>query len=98
MAVQEFVSDIRDRFGWRWDALSRRFARETAPEWNRHIMDRETARLVAALPYREMRALEISGDKWRNFGFASYQTVGFEEYDLCERPYATDSYDLVIVE
>ena len=98
MAVQDLILAIRDGLGWRWDALSRRFENQASPEWARHVMDQETARLVGDLPHGRMDALEISGEKWRNFGFRSYQTLGFDEYDVCERPYASSSYDLVIVE
>ncbi len=49
-------------------------------------MDREIDAALRRRPYRHMRALEISGDKWATFGFAEYLSVGYPEYRrLCDR-------------
>jgi SAM-dependent methyltransferase len=61
-------------------------------------MDAECRKLVGALDYRNLDALEISGTRWQEFGFRSYRTVDYPEYDVCERPYAAEGYDLVIAE
>lgn len=60
-------------------------------------MDRETEQFVQGLPYSSFDALEIAGTKWRKFGFASYCSVSFSGYDLCERP-LEDAFDIVIAE
>jgi SAM-dependent methyltransferase len=61
-------------------------------------MDRETDKFVRSLSYSAMDALEVSGDKWENFGFRSYRKVRYPEYDLCEKPLALAAFDIVIVE
>jgi SAM-dependent methyltransferase len=65
--------------------------------WCRAVMDVETARLVRALDPVRFDALEISGGKWRNFGFKSYRDVHYPEFDIANPP--TDrTYDIVIAE
>lgn len=101
MAIQDLTAFLRDAIVWRWDAVSQRVAARacpSAPEWSRLVMDRETSRLVSGIPYREMQAIEISGRKWAEFGFKSYESVEFSEYDVCEAPRAIGRYDLVIME
>ena len=50
-----------------------------------------------ALDFQAIDALEISGTKWRDFGFSSYRTVGFSDYDVCAGP-LDETFDLVIAE
>jgi SAM-dependent methyltransferase len=66
--------------------------------WSRVVMDRATADLVRALPYQEFDALEVSGRKWRDFGFRSYQQVDYPAYDVCEGSLDGAAFDLVIAE
>lgn len=101
MAVQDFLADISDRFGWRFDKLRRAIASRLwpdAPEWTRLVMNRETARLVSELPFRDLHAIEISGEKWREFGFASYQFLNYPEYDLCNGPLQDQCCDIILLE
>ena len=67
-------------------------------QWSRVVMDRETRRLVSALPYYELDALEISGDDWSKFGFHSYRHLNYPEYDICSGPAGEGICDLVILE
>jgi hypothetical protein len=67
------------------------------PCWSRVVMDRETARLLRGLPYGRYDTLEISGTQWRAFGFRSYRSVSYPEYDVCRGPLA-ESFDVVIAE
>lgn len=92
---------IKKSITWRIYSLSRYFRqcfgiRDT--QWARVVMDRETKRFIGTLNYRTYDALEISGDKWKNFGFKTYLNTQYPEYDLCEKPLITNAYDIVIVE
>jgi SAM-dependent methyltransferase len=65
--------------------------------WARVVMDRETERYVRALDPERLHALEISGTKWRDFGFASYRAAKYPAYDWCAGP-LEETFDVVIVE
>jgi SAM-dependent methyltransferase len=65
--------------------------------WCRVVMDRETEKLIKRLPFDKFNVLEISGDKWRNFGFRDYKHADFPEYDVCANV-LPDTFDLVIAE
>ena len=41
--------------------------------------------------------LEISGQKWKGFGFQTYRSVGFPDYDLCAGT-LDEKFDIIIVE
>jgi SAM-dependent methyltransferase len=53
--------------------------------------------LRADLDFKSLDALEISGDKWAAFGFASYRSVKLREYDWCGIT-LTETFDVVIAE
>jgi hypothetical protein len=61
-------------------------------------MDRETDRFIRTLNYRSMAAAEISGDKWKDFGFASYLSLPYPDFDVCAPPPTNTQFDLVLVE
>jgi hypothetical protein len=61
-------------------------------------MDWETERYVRSLDYSKMAALEISGSKWASFGFASYKSVHFPDYDVCQAALAEEAFDIIIAE
>lgn len=65
--------------------------------WCRVVMDRETEKLARSLPFAQLNALEISGNKWSGFGFKSYASVFFPEFDICKERTA-GQYDLIIAE
>jgi SAM-dependent methyltransferase len=67
-------------------------------QWLRVVMDKETATYVGSLNYQSFHALEISGIKWANFGFQSYRSVDFPEYDICQGPLSKGAYDIIIAE
>lgn len=60
-------------------------------------MNRACADLLRTLPCTTFDALEISGRFWREFGFASYRTAEFPDFDLCAAPLA-ETFDLIIAE
>lgn len=65
--------------------------------WARVVMDRETSRFLDSIDPRTKSALEISGTKWKNRGFASYRSVQYPDYDVCAGT-LEESYDIIIVE
>lgn len=65
--------------------------------WARVVMDKETASLMRTLNPSAVDALEISGDKWRDFGFRSYRCLQYPDFDICKC--STEAkYDLLIAE
>ena len=67
-------------------------------QWARVIMDKKTACYVASLNYKNFKALEISGSKWGKFGFASYRSINYPEYDLCKGVLDNETFDIIIAE
>lgn len=67
-------------------------------QWIRIVMDQETTRLIRALPYEKMDALEISGNAWEQFGFGQYQNVYYPTYDVCKNPLAREKFDIILAE
>ncbi|RIW12281.1 class I SAM-dependent methyltransferase [Algoriphagus lacus] len=65
--------------------------------WCRVIMDQESKKMIQKLPFDQLKTLEISGSKWRDFGFSFYKFLDFPEFDLCEDK-IPDKYDLIIAE
>ena len=61
-------------------------------------MNRECAQFVRSLNYSRFSVLEISGERWRDFGFANYRNVQFPDYDLCTAPLSGEAFDLIIAE
>ena len=66
--------------------------------WSRFVMNRTLAEFVRGLDFPKMDALEISGDHWRNFGFRSYRSADFPEYDVCQDPLGRDQFDIIFAE
>jgi hypothetical protein len=50
---------------------------------DRVVLDRETEKLLLSLDTQTMKALEISGDGFRQWSFQSYETVHYPEFDIC---------------
>jgi 2-polyprenyl-3-methyl-5-hydroxy-6-metoxy-1,4-benzoquinol methylase len=78
------------------------FARDTMhpggyDHWIRIVMDQETARLVRGLDVQHSSALEISGAKWKDFGFARYKSVGYPDYDVCAGV-LEEKFDVILAE
>src|SRR4029078_9812038 len=66
-------------------------------QWGRIVMNQETDRLIRGLDWRNASALEISGQKWKSFGFHTYRSVGFPDFDLCEDA-LNEKFDIIIAE
>lgn len=65
--------------------------------WTRKVPDQEVRNLVRQIQPAPVSILEISGRVWEAFGFASYQSVGFPEFDLCSDT-LSENFDLIICE
>jgi hypothetical protein len=68
--------------------------------WCRVVMNREAEDFVASLPCRELDVLEVSGTTWSDprFGFRSYRSLAYPEYDICRGPFQREFCDLLILE
>jgi len=78
-------------------------AMEPVPEkvhWCRVAMNREAQAFVASLPRGELDVLEVSGSAWNDprFGFRSYRSLAYPEYDICRGPFQREFCDLLILE
>jgi SAM-dependent methyltransferase len=67
-------------------------------QWCRVVMNRETDKYVKSLEYKAFKVLEISGSKWEKFGFASYRSIEYPSYDLCEGTLNNETFDIIIAE
>lgn len=65
--------------------------------WTRRIPDERTRELVSTLKPERLSALEISGARWADFGFASYRQTSFPGFDIC-RETLPERFDLIIAE
>lgn len=70
----------------------------TDTQWARVVMNAETEKLICATDYRSMSVVEISGSKWRDFGFSRYASLDYPDFDICKQAIAVDRVDLVIAE
>jgi glycosyltransferase involved in cell wall biosynthesis len=63
-------------------------------------MNRETQAFVASLPCNELDVVEVSGTTWKDprWGFRSYRSLAYPDYDLCRGPFQRNFCDLVILE
>jgi SAM-dependent methyltransferase len=60
-------------------------------------MNQETDRLIRSLDFEHASALEISGQKWKSYGFRQYRCVEFPDYDVCSGV-LDEKFDIIIVE
>jgi SAM-dependent methyltransferase len=65
--------------------------------WSRVVMRHACEALIRQLPYQRLHCLEISGETWETFGFRSYRSISYPDYDLCAAP-LQERYDLIIAE
>jgi len=68
--------------------------------WCRVVMNRAVRDFVDGLPRHRMDVLEVSGNSWGDpaFGFRSYRSLSYPQYDLCQAPFAREFCDLLILE
>ena len=60
-------------------------------------MDRETWQYAKGIGPEFRDALEISGERWKDFGFKSYRSIDFPDYDVCLAPLG-ERFDVIILE
>jgi SAM-dependent methyltransferase len=80
----------------RWEARRRIFGEPLLLD--RIVLEQETKKLVDGLSASTMDALEISGERWKAYPFKSFRSADYPDYDVCEKPLALESFDLVIAE
>jgi len=86
---------------WRFKILGTNFRKRFGvkdSQWARIVMNEETESFVRALNYLAFDVLEISGERWKNFGFKSYKSTSYPAYDFCGNPLECGHYDLVVAE
>ena len=66
--------------------------------WARAVMQPECRKLVSELGVTNLNSLEISGERWKDFGFKSFQSTSYPEYDLCESAVLDERFDLIVAE
>ena len=66
--------------------------------WARAVEQQECRKLVSELGVTNLKTLEISAERWEDFGFKSYQSTSYPEYDLCESAVLDERFDLIIAE
>jgi SAM-dependent methyltransferase len=68
------------------------------PYLDRVVVERETKKLVEQLDTRSASVAEISGDRWRDFGFAQYRSLDYPAFDLAAPLTLQERFDLIIAE
>ena len=66
--------------------------------WLRIVMNSRTQEFVATLPITSFRALEISGDRWKDLPFQAYQSMPYDQYDVCAGPLSLEQWDIIFLE
>lgn len=67
--------------------------------WCRHVMDQETEKLVSRLDCKNLVAVEISGSRWKNSGFKTYNNYFYPNFDICHiSDKHTESADIIFAE
>jgi len=68
--------------------------------WCRVVMNRAVRAFVEGLARHDLDVLEVSGNSWNDprWGFRSYRSLAYPEYDLCRAPWAAEVCDLLILE
>lgn len=65
--------------------------------WTRHVMNERTAEIVRAERPETLDCLEVGGDGWADFGFKSFRSVDWPEFDIC-KDRLRQRFDLIISE
>lgn len=73
------------------------FNSDNENQWGRIVMNSETEKHILSLDYKSFKALEISGDRWSQFGFAEYSNVYYPDYDICSKA-LDNTFDIIIAE
>jgi SAM-dependent methyltransferase len=101
MPLQDVFLRVGDALTWRVAPLRgwvERLLGQPHEVWQRVVMNRATRQLVSSCDVAALDALEIGGVNWKEFGFRSYRSIDYPEYDLCAAPQVTEGFDLIILE
>jgi SAM-dependent methyltransferase len=99
-----FVQRCDEGLSWRWRFLVKPWLKRRLGipdhQWGRVAADRATTEFVLGLDYRDFNVVEISATsaRRREFGFRSYRSTDYPDYDLCEKPLDEEAFDLIIAE
>jgi len=63
--------------------------------WCRQVMNVDVEARVKKMPYKNLKVLEISGKEWKDFGFESYKSLAFPDFDICKQV-TDEQFDLII--
>jgi hypothetical protein len=96
VATSPIWRSVRWRLGTARDAPSRLLG-TSEQHWARVVMDIETNAPVSRMAVQSHAALEISGAKWADRGFASDRSAQFPEFDIGGEPLG-ETFDLIIAE
>jgi len=77
---------------------NRKITGKSTTQWCRIVMDEALEKHIQSLNYQSMNVLEISGTKWKDFGFAKYQSIDYPEYDVCKDVLENAAFDIIIIE
>lgn len=67
--------------------------------WCRKVMNESTHKIISSLSYKELDAIEISGEAWETFPFKTYKKLFYPEFDICKRNSSFEKIcDIVLVE
>jgi SAM-dependent methyltransferase len=64
---------------------------------DRVVPGAEIGKLLAGLPLHQMDALEISGEAFGRYGFRSFRSAKFPEFDICTTQ-LPEQFDIIIAE
>jgi len=65
--------------------------------WSRVVMESRCVELIQSINPSGLCALEISGEKFQECGFKSYQTLNYPAFDIC-RAATPEKFDIIIAE
>lgn len=66
--------------------------------WVRHVMDKETHKLVQEISPETLEVCEISGSCWSDiFRWKGYKSLDYPDFDVCKDSF-DKKYDLIIAE
>lgn len=84
-----------------FDAVDRRIfpeAFEAGDQWQRVAMNEAVQSFLASLPLSELSAAEISGDAYRDLGWADHRSLNFPQFDLLDPVPSGLDFDVVVCE
>ncbi len=65
--------------------------------WCREVMNIELENHVRKMRFKKLKVLEISGTEWKDFGFKSYKSLSYPEFDICKQT-TDEQFDLIFAE